>query len=224
MASSRVRHLEETLSILHFDEALRAFDLVVSEMSAEKGYVRHNGTHYYYHLVDVAQKLLNFGIRDEDIIVAALLHDIVEDVPGYTIDQVSHMFNSRVAHMVNLVTKKPGIDYKIAEHMESYLEEISFHVGASLIKAADRMHNFGTLRDASPEKKLRQALETETFFIPFFKKCRNMYPRYAAFFFEAKTQIEPHLWEIKSHHEEVSMLKKKIMELESKQSKKAPKL
>lgn len=216
MVSSRVGHLEHTLSILNFKDALRAFDLVVEEMSAGKGYMRLNGTHYYYHLVDVAQKLLNFGIRDEDIIVAALLHDLVEDVPEFTIDDLSHRFNSRVGYMVNLVTKKRDVDYRIRENMEKYLEDISFHYGAALIKTADRMHNFGTLRDASPEKKMKQALETEELFIPFFKSCRNMYPRYAPIFFEAKTQIEPHLFEIKSHYEEVQELKRQLSELQTK--------
>lgn len=219
MATSRTRHLEETLSILKFDNALRAFDLVLKEMCAEKGFKRHNGTHYYFHLVDVAQKLINFGIRDEDIITAALLHDIVEDVPDFTIELIQKLFNPRVAHIVNLVTKKPGLNYKIPEILIDYLEKISEDYGAALVKTADRMHNFGTLKDASPEKKLRQALETEQYFIPFFKKCRKQYPRYAAFFFEAKTQIEPHLWAIKEHDVEVKRLEtehnEKIVELMS---------
>lgn len=218
MASSRVRHLEMTLSILEFKHALRAFDLMKREMCKEKGYVRHNGTHYYYHLVDVAQKLLNFGIRDEVTIVAALLHDYIEDVPGITLQFVEQEFGTEVGYIVDLLTKKPGVDYKNPANLQEYLEAISKDMRASLIKTADRMHNFGSLKDASPEKKLRQAIETENYFIPFFKVCRNLYPRYAAFFFEAKTQIEPHLWEIKAHHEEVNSLLRRIEELENKNS------
>ena len=44
MASSRVQHLEDTLSVLQYHMALKAFDLVIQEMSREKGYTRHNGT------------------------------------------------------------------------------------------------------------------------------------------------------------------------------------
>lgn len=47
MYSSRTRHLEGTLSILGYDKALKALDLVIREMCAEKGYTRHNGTHYF---------------------------------------------------------------------------------------------------------------------------------------------------------------------------------
>ncbi|MCY8890505.1 HD domain-containing protein [Bacillus spizizenii] len=211
--SSRVRHLEQSLSTLGYYTSLKALDLVMDEMNAERGFVRHSGAHYYYHLVDVAQKLLNFGVRDEDTITAALLHDIVEDVDDYTPGLIAKFFNPRVALYVELLSKKPGVDYKDGTNLIPYLEEISNYCATALIKTADRIHNFGTLLEATPEKKLRQALETEKHFIPFFKKCRDMYPRYSSFFFEAKTQIEPHLWEIKEHYEEVSALQSEINKL-----------
>lgn len=228
MASSRTRHLEGELHTLGFKMAMLAFQLVKSEMNAEKGYTRHNGTHYYYHCVDVAQKLINFGIKekhtfqiegsvtDEEIITAALLHDIVEDVSKFTIQWISEHFNQNVASMIQLLTKKPEIDYKNPTHLTSYLNKISEHPGAALIKTADRMHNFGTLKDADVDKKLRYSEETRLYFIPFFKKCRKLYPRYASFFFEAKTQIEPQLWEIEEHYSEVEQLKKRILLLEKK--------
>lgn len=212
--NSREKFLEQSLSILRWNNALDALALVRNEMNAEKGYTRHNGTHYYYHPVDVAQKLINFGIRDEDIIVAALLHDIVEDVPYFNIKIIQDKFGERVAIMVNLVTKKPNINYKISENLNEYLDNISKNYGAALIKTVDRIHNFGTLKDATPDKKIRQANETQLYFIPFFKKCRNMYPRYAYIFFEAKTSIEPHLWEIQEHYKEINELKEKIKKLE----------
>lgn len=213
MASSRVQHLELTLSILGFTESLRALDLMIKVMCKDNGYKRHNNTHYYYHLVDVAQKLLNFGIRDQDVITAALLHDYVEDVPGIKIEDVRKEFGAKVAYIVDLVTKKRGVDYKEEKNIVAYLDNISLCMEAALVKTTDRIHNFSTLIDATPEKKIRQALETEKYFIPFFKTCRNLYPRYANIFFEAKTQIEPHLWEIKEHQAEVSLLKKEIEEL-----------
>lgn len=220
MKGSRVQFFEHNLAILKYPMAYKALILVKEEMCKDKGFVRHNGTHYYFHLVDVAQKILNAGIRDEDIITAALLHDLVEDVldvhnkPKYTIEDLSEMFNSNVAHMVDLVTKDPNIDYKIDKAaLQLYLDRISTNYGASLIKIADRLNNFSSLLDASSEKQLRTALETEQYYIPFFKKCRNLYPWYAAFFFEAKTTIEPHLWAIKEHNREIDSLKQENEEL-----------
>ena len=207
MGESRVRFLEQTLSTLGYDDSLRALDWMIEEMCAEKGFKRHNGTHYYYHLVDTTQDLLNHGIKNQDIITGMLLHDSVEDVEGITSRMIEDKFNSNVAIMVDLVTKKKGIDYKIDANMEAYLYSALLNVGACLLKTSDRKHNFGTLRDATPEKKLRQALETEKHFIPFFKEARTRYPRYAGYFYSAKTTIEPHLWEIKEHYEEVARLR-----------------
>lgn len=210
MGESRVRFLERTLSTLGYDDSLRALDWMMEEMCVEKGHERHNGTHYYYHLVDTTQDLLNHGIRNQDIITACLLHDAMEDIEGVTYEMIKDKFNMNVAFMVRLVTKLDDVDYKNGDNLEIYLCVISHNVGASLIKTADRKHNFGTLRDATPEKKLRQALETEKHFIPFFKEARNRYPRYAGYFYSAKTTIEPHLWEIKEHYEEVKKLREEL--------------
>jgi (p)ppGpp synthase/HD superfamily hydrolase len=210
--SSRVHHLETTLNDLDCKMALKALDLVRNVMRKEEGYNRHDGSHYYFHLVDVTQILLNFNIKDENIITASLLHDIVEDCAekGYTLEFVRQEFNEEVAIMVDLVSKKPDLDYKKADVLNAYLEAIFEHYGAALIKTADRIHNFSSLRDATPEKKLKQAIETETFFIPFFKRCRKKYVRFASFFFFAKTHIEPSLFEIKECHAQVSVLKERI--------------
>ena len=122
----RVEFFERCLGLFEFKEAYKAYKLVKEEMCAENGYNRHNGSHYYYHLIDVSQKLLNAGVRDEDIITAALLHDLVEDVlledgtPKYTIEMLAEMFNENVARMVDLVTKKAEVDYK--EDRESFVE------------------------------------------------------------------------------------------------------
>jgi GTP pyrophosphokinase len=194
---SRVRFFENSLSLLGFNDALRAMDWLVDEMNASKGFVRHDGSNYYTHPIDAAQDILNYGIRDEAVVVATLLHDMAEDVDGVTIKMIENKFGSRVAVAVDLVTKKKGVDYKVLENLLLYLEAIKSNRDAALVKTADRKHNFSTLRDATIEKQYKQAVETEIFFIPFFKECRNLYPRYASYFFSAKTAIEPHLWMIK---------------------------
>lgn len=215
--SSRVTHLEHQLAILGFDDALNAFDLVLSEMNAENGFKRHDGFHYFYHLVDVAQILLNFGIRDEDITTAALLHDFIEDVDWATYEYIQDQFNTRVADIVIRLTKKQGVDYKtdFAE-MGQYLTEIEACYESALIKTADRIHNFSSMRSSSRNHRKRQVKETRDFYIPFFKACRNRYVRYSNFFFFAKTTIEPILYEIEENirvteelEQEIKALKKR---------------
>lgn len=212
--TSRVTHLEQQLSILDYHNALTAFDLVLAEMNAEKGFKRHDGHHYYYHLVDVAQILLNFGIKDEDIITAALLHDFIEDVEWANYEYVQDMFGTRVADIVLKLTKKPGVDYKVdLAEMKRYLDTIADSYEAALIKAADRIHNFSSMRNSSRTHREKQVRETFDFYIPFFKECRNRYVRYSNFFFFAKTTVEPTLFEIERGLELTRKYEAEIAEL-----------
>lgn len=171
-------------------------------MSIEKGFKRHNGVHYYYHLIDVAQILLNFGIKDDEIIAAGLLHDFVEDVPWATIEYVEEVFGSRVARIVSKVTKKQGVNYKVDKtEMENYISTIEDDFEASLVKTADRINNFSTMSYSSVNHRENQVKETKEIYIPFFKRCRKKYVRNANFFFFAKTIIEPILVEIERNNE-----------------------
>lgn len=218
MTTSRMKHLRNCLLEKNFHMALDAYELVVDEMSATKGFQRHDGSHFYFHLIDVTQKLLNFSIHDEEIITAALLHDLIEDVPSYTIALIQNRFNARVATIVSLLTKKEQINYKQKENLDSYLHAISKNYGASLVKTADRMHNFSTLRNASIKKRYQKAIETKESYIPFFKTCRSNHPEYASFFFEAKTQLEPMIWKDIDAYQHIVMLEERIKELERGQS------
>ncbi|MBJ8109018.1 HD domain-containing protein [Bacillus cereus group sp. TH204-1LC] len=216
MSESRVRLFEQRMADAGQVMTLRALDMVKEEMCATKGFARHDGTDYYNHCVDVAQDLFNHGYRDENLLSAGLLHDIVEDVDGITLRMIEDKFNPRVAKLVDLVTKEKSVNYKEGELLKVlYLEPILRDPDASLLKTADRKHNFSTLRDAIPEKKIRQAIETEKFFFPFFKEAMKRYPRHSAYFLSAKTAIKPHLMEILEHYEEVNALNLRIAELEA---------
>lgn len=216
MNESRVRFLERELASIGFNDTLRAMDWMINEMNASNGYVRHDGSHYYYHLVDatIDALTLNRGLIEEDTATIIMLHDSQEDIDGVSARMIENMFNSRVAVGVDLLSKKPNIDYKIESNMRAYLHPIMMNRDTAIGKTADRKHNFSTLGEATPEKKLKQALETETYFIPFFKECRNMYPRFAHYFFAAKTAIEPHLRSIKENHATIKSLEEVIYEQE----------
>lgn len=205
--SSRL-YLERRLVLLYGAEskAIRALDLVVKEMCAEKGYHRYDGSDYYMHCVDVANFLITYGITDEDAITAALLHDIIEDVPGYTEAGLGALFSPAAARYVDAVSMKPGLDYHDGRVLTAYLDLIAANPYTAAIKTADRMHNMYTLAEAAMEKRYRKALETEEFFIPFFKTCRKKYPRYEGLFQAAKTQILPQIYEIRAHYADYEKL------------------
>ncbi len=197
--------LERRLTILYGINSLsmKALDLVKEEMCIDKGFKRDNGTDYYNHCVDVANNLISFGIKEEDTICAALLHDIIEDVEGYSETTVRKMFNRNIARLVMLVTKKKDVDYKKAENLRKYLSDISLDMNAAAIKTSDRMHNMMTLEEKTFEARYRKAMETKQYYLPFFKECRYRYPRYENLFYSAKSQIEPLIFHIESFYKEI---------------------
>ena len=196
--SSRTKFLKRTLNTLNMNVALKALNLMIEEMCAEKGYTRGDGTtHYYHHLVDVTQKLLNFGTRDEATIVVAILHDAIEDT-WITFEYIEREYGREIAEDVRTLSKDPNIDYKKDKAaLEAYLIKCFSKLRTALVKAADRIHNFGTLGATPIDKQIRVALETEENFFELFKWAREEYPEASNFFSQAKTEIEPHLEKIK---------------------------
>ncbi|QIW89776.1 SpoT-like bifunctional (p)ppGpp synthase/hydrolase [Bacillus phage Izhevsk] len=205
---SRVVQLQTDLLNMGYIDSLKALNWMISIMNSGNGYKRHDGRHYYYHLVDVTQDLINHGITDEVTITACILHDAIEDVPYITYETVKSLFGQEVADVVQGVTKNPDINYKEdREAFKEYLKVILNNWRMLLVKTVDRKNNMGTLKDASPEKELRQALETEEYFLPLFKEGRKRYPEFARFFHSAKTSLMPHIIKIKQHHKQMEQIK-----------------
>lgn len=197
-------------------DALRALNWMITVMNANNGYARKDGRHYYYHLVDATQDLINHGIRDEITLTACILHDSIEDIEVVTYQTILKDYGYEVAQVVNLVTKKKSINYKVGENLQDYLELILTDVRACLVKTTDRKHNFSTLYATSRQHEKRQTEETEKYFIPFFKEARKRYPEFSAYFHSAKTTIVPHLKRIKKAIATESKLKAEIEELKMK--------
>lgn len=199
-AEARFLKLEEKLTTLGFNETLRALDLMKKEMNAAKGFKRHDGSDYYFHLIDVTLILFNAGIRDQVVLTGSLNHDFAEDVEGITIETVKHLFGEEVARAIKPLTKEKNIDYKDIENLKDYYIPILQDIRSSLIKAADIMHNMSTLGDASREKKMRKIIEAKEVYIPFLRAARNKYPRYASFFWSAKFMLEPLIREMEERY------------------------
>jgi len=210
---ARVIHLQRELVNLGFYDSLRALNWMIETMNANNGYARDDGRHYYYHLVDATQDLINHGVKKQSILTACILHDAVEDIKGVTVEGIASLFGEDVAFYVKGVTKDPTINYKKGENVKAQLDEMLPYYEICLIKTADRKHNFATLGNTKPEKELRKALETEKYFLPFFKQARKKYPEYSAYFHSAKTTIVPHLEKIKKYHRDVTALQNKLAKI-----------
>lgn len=131
------------------------------------GQMRKSGDPYITHPLAVATILAELGMT-EPVIVAALLHDTVEDTE-YTLEQCRSEFSDEVARMVDGVTKLDKLTYgetAKAETIRKMIMATSEEVRVLIIKLADRLHNMRTIGSLRPEKQIRIATETLNIFAP----------------------------------------------------------
>jgi GTP diphosphokinase / guanosine-3',5'-bis(diphosphate) 3'-diphosphatase len=123
--------------------------------------LRRSGDPYITHPLAVANILAELGM-DTTTLVAALLHDTVEDT-GYTMEALSADFGEEVAHLVDGVTKLDRVALGTAAEGETIRKMIiamAHDPRVLVIKVADRLHNMRTMRFLPPEKQARKARET----------------------------------------------------------------
>jgi GTP diphosphokinase / guanosine-3',5'-bis(diphosphate) 3'-diphosphatase len=139
-------------------------------VTAEKHHAsqtRKSGDPYITHPLAVATILADIGMT-EPTLVAALLHDTVEDTP-YTLDELRRDFGDEVAALVDGVTKLDKVKYgdsAQAETIRKMIVAMSRDIRVLVIKLADRLHNMRTLRYLKQEKQERIARETLEIFAP----------------------------------------------------------
>ncbi|MBL0060586.1 MAG: bifunctional (p)ppGpp synthetase/guanosine-3',5'-bis(diphosphate) 3'-pyrophosphohydrolase [bacterium] len=136
---------------------------------AHKNQRRLSGEPYITHLLAVAEILADLHMR-EDVIVAGLLHDVVEDTETTT-EQLRSAFGDGVAKMVDGVTKIPELKYESkekqqAENLHKMLLSMVNDLRVILIKFADRLHNMRTIGHMTRKQQERIALETMDVYAP----------------------------------------------------------
>lgn len=142
----------------------RAF---VAASLAHEGQMRKSGDAYITHPVAVAQILAELGLNSETII-AALLHDTVEDT-SYSLKQLKLDFGDQVAALVDGVTKLDKLIYgptAEAETVRKMVVAMSRDIRVLVIKLADRLHNARTWKFVSAENAERKARETLDIYAP----------------------------------------------------------
>ena len=123
--------------------------------------LRRSGDPYITHPLAVANILAELGM-DSTTLVAALLHDTVEDT-GYTLEALTADFGEEVGHLVDGVTKLDKVVLGNAAEGETIRKMIiamARDPRVLVIKVADRLHNMRTMRFLPPEKQARKARET----------------------------------------------------------------
>lgn len=196
---SRVKHFIKEVALLgkvipltHTNKALK---LVINEMSAEKGYARHDGRDYFMHPIAVAQMALDFQlvqgrIRDgkaadaDTLLAVCLLHDAMEDIPWVDKAYLIQTFGEAVYQSVDNVSKRTN------EPTKSYLERVKSVEISAVVKILDRMHNVSTLSNSTVKHRRKQLGETRKHYIPLIKDLRRMYFEDSHFYWQARILLK----------------------------------
>ena len=137
--------------------------------AAHAGQIRRSGEPYISHPVSVACILAKLHL-DTPTLLAALLHDVVEDT-SITKEQIGEKFGKQVAELVDGLSKLDKIEFQDAmqvqaENFRKMLLAMSQDVRVILVKLADRLHNMQTLDVMRPDKQKRIARETLEIYAP----------------------------------------------------------
>ena len=197
----------------------KAFDIAVD---GHKNQRRKSGEAYVFHPIAVAKIVAAKIGLDATSIASALLHDVVEDSPDYTINDIQQLFGETVARIVNGLTKISSLkkDKNIslqAENFRKMLLTLNDDVRVIIIKIADRLHNMQTIHSLREEKQLKIASETLYIYAPLAHKV-GLYNIKTELEDLALKYTEPEVYnsillKMKESHEEQNQYIEKISEI-----------
>ena len=165
-----------------FENMMRTIDRYAPYANAERvrkaylfaqkrheGQKRKSGEPYIIHPIAVAEIVAEIGL-DTDAIVAALLHDCLEDTVT-SHDELAAEFGTSVAELVEGVTKLTRVEYSTSEeqqmeNLRKMFLAMSKDIRVILIKITDRLHNMRTMQYQSPEKQISKSTETMEIYAP----------------------------------------------------------
>ncbi|MDR2919891.1 MAG: HD domain-containing protein [Tannerella sp.] len=133
---------------------------------------RNTGDPFITHPVAVARIVAEEFQLGANPIIAAFLHDVVEDTP-YEVEDIQKQFGKDVAFLVRVVTKKKKEHYEMSKQLDNIkqiLDSVNYDIRAILIKLADRLHNMRTLSSMHANKQMKIAGETDYFYAPLANK------------------------------------------------------
>ncbi len=150
-------------------------DTVLIDRAVEYARIKHSdqkrkdGSPYIIHPLAVAEIVAEIGL-DTDAILAAILHDCIEDTDS-TYDEISRRFGTTVAALVEGVTKLTRVEYSTLEeqqmeNLRKMFMAMSKDIRVVLIKICDRLHNTRTMEYQSPAKQISKSRETMDIYAP----------------------------------------------------------
>lgn len=160
-----------------------------------KGQMRDGGEPYIIHPLTMAFQAISMGLNSDELVAAALLHDVVEDC-GVEIENIP--CNNRVKEIVLLLTfrepktykEKSGRGSSIESLKEQYYNLISRDAEASLVKLLDRCNNVSSMAGVFSEERLISYIEeTKRYILPLIKRTKEEFPEYQNSLFILKYHI-----------------------------------
>lgn len=162
-----LQKLKKNFSEAEFQELKAAYDF---SAAAHEGQKRQTGEPYFIHPCAVVNILVDLGFDDVSTLVAAFLHDVLEDT-SVTSDELEQKFGKEVLELVEGVTKLDKIKFVSAEDEQAEnLRKMFFAMAKDyrviIIKLADRLHNMRTLDALKPEKQIKIATQSLKIYAP----------------------------------------------------------
>lgn len=162
-----LQKLKKNFSEAEFQELKAAYDF---SAAAHEGQKRQTGEPYFIHPCAIVNILVDLGFDDVSTLVAAFLHDVLEDTP-VTSDELEQKFGKEVLELVEGVTKLDKIKFVSAEDEQAEnLRKMFFAMAKDyrviIIKLADRLHNMRTLDALKPEKQIKIATQSLKIYAP----------------------------------------------------------
>lgn len=142
-----------------------AFEFAKEAHSSQK---RKSGEPYILHPIAVADIAASEINLDVNSVIAAFLHDVVEDTP-HTIDEIQQRYGDDVAFLVRALTKQKKEKYEMSKQLDNFkqmLNSVQYDIRALLVKLSDRLHNMRTLSSMRTDKQMKIAGETDYFYAP----------------------------------------------------------
>lgn len=152
-----------------YHTALKAFEFA---RRWHCGFRKDGVTPEFQHQIEIAQYCITLkGLtNEEEVITVALLHDVMEDYPQVTFDEVKREFGTKIAESCRALNKNEVSENK-------YFDGIASDPVASIVKGADRIHNVNSMVGVfSKEKQKKYIQEVNIHFLPMLKKARKLFP------------------------------------------------
>lgn len=182
-----------------------AFELAREAHATQK---RKSGEPYIFHPIAVANIAAAELQLDVNSVIAAFLHDVVEDT-SIGLDVLQREFGQDVAFLVKVLTKQKKEKYEMTKQLDNFkqmLNSMQLDIRPILVKLSDRLHNMRTLSSMRTDKQMKIAGETDYFYAPLATRLG---------LYDVKTELENLSLRFRVPHEYEGLVKKLEMDMET---------